>query len=268
MIQKMQQAINKEIPEYKREALFLGLSAIFLTALVMGNIIGTTKFLQLVSFHFPQWLLPIVPELVRDGSRYDLVIPVGLLAFPFTFFVTDLISELFGKKKAQLLVWIGFVMNLFMLGVMTANYYLPEASGVSGGGYLFDGVYGFMVGNTLGSMVAYLIAQTVDVRLFHFWKRFTKGKHLWLRNNASTMVSQLIDSTTILSILYFAGNLGDDVTGIGALIILILNSYVFKFFSALIDTPVIYMAIHYLRDYYEDPEGYRLPERMAPLSSR
>lgn len=246
---------------FKRDVLFLGLSAVFLTALVMGNIIGTTKFLQLLSFDFPEWMLPVVPELVRDGTRYNLVIPAGLLAFPFTFFVTDLISELFGRKKAQLLVWVGFVMNMFMLGVMTISYYLPDASGVSGGTQLFDGVYGFMVGNTIGSMIAYLVAQTVDVQLFHFWKRFTKGKHLWLRNNASTMVSQLIDSTTILSILYFAGNLGDNVTGLGALVILILNSYVFKFLSALIDTPAIYAAVHYFRDYYEDPEGYELPER-------
>ncbi len=255
-------------PRYKRDALFLGLSAVFLTALVMGNIIGTTKFIQLFSISLPEWVLPLVPELVRDGGQYNMIIPVGLLAFPFTFFATDLISELFGRKKAQLLVWIGFGMNLFMLAIMTANFYLPDASGVSGGTTLFDGVYGFMVGNTIGSMIAYLVAQTVDVQLFHFWKRFTKGKHLWLRNNASTMVSQLVDSTAILSILYFAGNLGDNVTGMGALFILIINSYMFKFFSALFDTPICYAAVHYFRDYYEDPEGYQLPERRPAPEKR
>lgn len=250
---------------YRRDALFLGLSAIFLTALVMGNIIGTTKFVQLFSVSLPDGVLRFVPELVRDGSQYSMIIPVGLLAFPFTFFVTDLISELFGRRKAQLLVWVGFGMNLFMLAIMTANYYLPNAAGVSGGVTLFDGVYGFMVGNTIGSMIAYLVAQTVDVQLFHFWKRLTKGRHLWLRNNASTMISQLVDSTAILSILYFAGNLGDSVTGPGALFVLILNSYLFKFFSALLDTPACYAAVHYLRGYYEDPEGYQIPERKMVL---
>lgn len=252
---------------YKRDALFLGLSALFLTALVMGNIIGTTKFIQLFSWNIPDWLLPLVPEMVREGNQYSMIIPAGLLAFPVTFFVTDLISELFGRKKAQLLVWMGFLMNLFMLGIMTLNFYLPDASGVSGATPLFDGVYGFMVGNTIGSMIAYLIAQTIDVRLFHFWKRLTKGKHLWLRNNASTMVSQLVDSTAILGILYLAGNLGDAVTGFQALIILILNSCVFKFLSALLDTPACYAAVHYLRAYYEDPEGYRLPERKTTSGS-
>lgn len=249
------------VPGYRRDALFLGLCAIFLTALVMGNIIGTTKFIQLLSLDLPGWMLPLVPEQVRDGNSYSMVIPVGLLAFPFTFFATDLISELFGRKKAQMLVLTGFGMNLFMLGIMTANYYLPDAPGVSAGTSLFDGVYGFMVANTIGSMIAYLVAQTVDVQLFHFWKRFTKGRHLWLRNNGSTMVSQLVDSTAILSLLYFTGNLGDEVTGLAVLIILILNSYVFKFLSALFDTPVIYAAVHKLRNYYEDPEGYELPGR-------
>lgn len=254
--------VNKEhVSRYRRDALFLGLCAVFLTALVMGNIIGTTKFIRLLSFELPVWMLPLVPELVREGGTYSMSIPVGLLAFPFTFFATDLISELFGRKKAQMLVWVGFLMNLFMLGIMTANYYLPDATGVSGGTSLFDNVYGFMVANTIGSMIAYLVAQTIDVQLFHFWKRFTKGRHLWLRNNGSTMVSQLVDSTAILSLLYFTGNLGDEVTGLAALIILILNSYVFKFLSALFDTPVIYAAVYKLRNYYEDPEGYELPRR-------
>jgi uncharacterized integral membrane protein (TIGR00697 family) len=247
--------------DFRRDMLFLTLSGVFITALVMGNIIGTTKFATLFSLDLPEWLIPIVPSLVLDDSVYVMSIPVGLVAFPFTFLVTDLVSELFGRRRAQLLVWIGFFMNVFMLLIMTINYYLPGTVGVSGGETLFDGVYGFMVGNTIGSMIAYLTAQTIDVRLYHFWKRFTKGKHLWLRNNGSTMVSQLVDSTAILSILYFSGNLGDGVTTIGALIILIFNSYIFKFFAALIDTPLIYLCVRYLHKYEEDPEGYSLYNR-------
>lgn len=243
---------------YKRDLLFLSLCAVFLTALIMGNIIGTTKFVTLFQMNLSEWMLPFVPELVRADRLYTMSIPAGLLAFPVTFLCTDLVSELFGRKKAQMLVWVGFFMNVFMLIVMTVNHWLPDTYGVSGGLNLYEGVYGFMVGNTIGSMIAYLISQTVDVRLFHFWKRFTKGRHLWLRNNGSTMISQLVDSTAILSILYFAGNLGDAVTTAGALIILIFNSYIFKFFAALLDTPLIYACVHYLRDYEEDPEGYAL----------
>lgn len=245
---------------HRRDTLFLTLCALFLTALVMGNIIGTTKFVTLLSVTFPDWALRFIPELVREGATWSMVVPVGVIAFPVTFLATDLVSELYGRAKAQLLVWVGFGMNVFLLGIMTLNHYLPDASGVSGGLSLFEGVYGFMVGNTIASMIAYLTAQTIDVRLFHFWKEVTKGKHLWLRNNLSTMVSQLVDSTAILTILYFAGNLGDAVTGVGALVILIVNSYLFKFVVAALDTPLFYLGAWVFRDYNEDPSGISLFE--------
>ena len=238
---------------HNRDALFLILSSIFITSLVLANLIGTTKFIHLFTIQIPSWLLPLVPEMVRNGSDYSMIVPAGLIAFPATFLATDLISELFGRRKAQLLVWVGFGVNCFMLALMVINFHLPNAYGVSAGLHLFDGIYGYMVGNTIASMIAYLTAQTIDVRLFHFWKNKTRGKHLWLRNNASTMVSQLVDSTAIISILYFSGNLGDSVTGLSALVVLIMNSYVFKFMAALIDTPIIYAVVNWLRDFDEDP---------------
>lgn len=237
---------------HRRDALFLTLSGVFLTSLVLGNVIGTTKFVTIFSLDLPSWLQALTPELVRNGSIYTMSVPAGVVAYPFTFLATDLISELFGRKRAQMLVWVGFGMNVFMLLLMSINHWLPNSSGVSGGLDLFEGVYQFMVGNTIASMIAYLIAQSVDVRLFHFWKRLTKGKHLWLRNNASTTVSQLVDSTAIITILYLAGNLGDAIDNVGAVIILILNSYLFKFFFALFDTPLMYLGVRLLKNYDED----------------
>lgn len=229
-----------------------------MTSLVLGNVIGTTKFVTIFSVNLPAWLEVLVPKLVQDAGIYTMSVPVGVIAYPFTFLATDLISELYGRKKAQLVVWVGFWMNVFMLFLMTVNHWLPNTAGVSGGLQLFAGVYEFMIGNTIASMIAYLVAQTVDVRLFHFWKNYTEGKHLWLRNNASTTVSQLVDSTAILTILYIAGNLGEDVTTIGALIILILNSYLFKFFFALFDTPLFYLGVKLFKDFEEDPSEYSL----------
>jgi queuosine precursor transporter len=251
-------ALKSDNRKFYRDVLFLSLCAIFLTALVMGNIIGTTKFVTLFSLNIPDWLLPLVPELVRNGNNYAMIIPVGLLAFPITFLATDLVSELFGRRRAQLLVWVGFFMNLFMIAVMSVNYWLPNAFGISGGLELYDGVYSFFIGNTVASMLAYLTAQTIDVRLFHFWKTLTAGKHLWLRNNASTMVSQLVDTVAIMTMLYIAGNLGEAVDSIGALVILIINAYLFKFFAALFDTPLFYAGVRYLKHYDEDPSGHRL----------
>ncbi len=251
---------------HKRDALFLTLCGIFLTSLVLGNVIGTTKFVTLFTIDMPGWLQALTPELVRNGSVYTMSVPAGVIAYPFTFLATDLISELFGRKKAQLLVWVGFGMNFFMLLLMSINHWLPNSAGVSGGLDLFEGVYQFMVGNVIASMIAYLVAQSVDVRLFHFWKRKTKGKYLWVRNNGSTMFSQLVDSTAILSILYIAGNLGDSINTIGALIILIINSYLFKFFFALFDTPLIYLGVKLFKEFDEDPDGYSLYEKAEELS--
>jgi uncharacterized integral membrane protein (TIGR00697 family) len=243
---------------YKRDALFLSLAGIFLTSLVLGNVIGTTKFVTIFSVELSEWMQSVVPPLIRENNIYTMSVPVGVIAYPFTFLATDLLSELYGKKKAQLVVWVGFWMNVFMLFLMTVNHWLPNTGGVSGGLELFEGVYEFMIGNTIASMIAYLVAQTVDVRLFHFWKRITKGNYLWLRNNGSTMFSQLVDSTAILSILYFSGNLGDNITNLYLLGILIVNSYIFKFLFALFDTPIVYAAVWFFKDYDEDPEGYKL----------
>ncbi len=243
---------------HQRDILFLTLSGVFLTALVLGNVIGTTKFVTIFSFNMPEWLQAITPSLVRDGSLYTMSVPAGVIAYPFTFLATDLISELFGRKKAQLVVWVGFFMNFFMLFLMTVNHWLPNTNGVSGGLDLFEGVYEFMIGNTIASMVAYLTAQSVDVRLFHYWKKKTKGKHLWLRNNASTMFSQLVDSTAIILILYFANNLGPNINTIGAAVILIVNSYLFKFFFALFDTPFFYIGVRLLKNFEEDPSEHKL----------
>jgi len=239
----------------KRDLLFLVLAGIFLTSLVLGNVIGTTKFVTIFSWNLPGWLAAITPDRVLTNGVYTMAVPAGVIAYPFTFLATDLISELFGRKKAQTVVWVGFFMNIFMLGLMTVSHWLPDASGISGGLTTFERVYEFMIGNTLASMFAYLTAQSIDVSLFHFWKRLTKGKHLWLRNNGSTMVSQLVDSTAILTILYIAGNLGSSVNTVGALIVLIINSYVFKFFFALADTPFFYLGVKLFNRYNEDPEN-------------
>lgn len=251
------QSLRKSTP-HKRDVLLLVLVAVFITSLVLGNVIGTTKFITLFSFTMPGWMQALTPALVRDGSLYVMSIPVGLLAYPVTFLATDLISELYGRKKAQSVVWIGFFMNIFLLLLISAGHWFPDTYGVSGGLNLFEGVYDFVIANTVSSMIAYLVAQSIDVRLFHFWKRITDGRYLWIRNNGSTMVSQLVDSTTILTILYLSGNLGDEVTTTGALIILILNSYIFKFFFALFDTPIFYAGVWFFQEYEEDPAGVTL----------
>ena len=231
---------------YSRDALFLSLSGIFLTSLVLGNVIGTTKFVTIFSVELSDWMVDMVPPLIRDNSTYTMSVPVGVVAYPFTFLATDLLSELYGRKKAQLVVWVGFWMNVFMLFLMTVNHWLPNTGGVSGGLELFDGVYEFMIGNTIASMIAYLMAQFIDVHLFHLWKRLTRGRLLWVRNNGSTLVSQFVDTFAVITITHFYASPlpGVPITDPWpTLWVYIGSGYAFKFAAALVDTPIIYGAV-------------------------
>lgn len=219
-------SIQQEWTLHSQEVFYSFLAGVFLTALTVGNIVGVTKFVDLGWF----------------------IVPAGLLAYPFTFLATDLISELYGRKRAQSIVWVGFFMNFFMLGLMWFGHHLPDASGVSGAATTFDTVYAFMKPNVIASMVAYLVAQSVDVYLFHFWRTMTNGKHLWLRNNGSTIFSQIVDTVLILSILYATNGLGPDINTLSDLFSLMLSSYAFKFVFALLDTPFFYLGVYALRD--------------------
>lgn len=211
---------------HRREVLYSGLAGVFLTSLTLGNVVGVTKFVDLGWF----------------------VIPAGLLAYPFTFLATDLICELYGKRRAQSIVWVGFGMNVFMLALMWLGHRLPDAAGVSGAAATFDTVYAFMKPNVVASMIAYLVAQSVDVSLFHFWRRVTGGRHLWLRNNGSTMLSQIVDTVLITSVLYASGGLGTAIDSVDKLVPLMVSSYSFKLVFAALDTPLFYLGVSVLRD--------------------
>ena len=203
------------------------LAAVFLSALVMANIIGVSKFVNL----------------------FGLIIPVGVLPYPATFLATDLISELYGRKRANFVVFAGFIVSIFIIIMVTLGHFVPMA-GITEKPELYEGIYGYMVRGTLASMAAYLTAQFVDVQLFHFWKRVTRGKHLWLRNNASTMTSQLVDSTAVI-VFTFWGSMG-----ILEMAQTIFYAYIFKFFAALLDTPLAYLGRYLITNYiFEQPEN-------------
>lgn len=223
--------------EYK-ERLFLILAAIFITSLVMANIIGITKIF----------------------SFFGIGIPVGIIPYPVTFLATDLISELYGKKRASYLVWVGFAMNIFLLIITTIGHYMPPDPGwrdaiavqpQPGLENTYEYVYGYMVRGTVASMIAYLTAQLVDVHVFHFWKNLTRGRHLWLRNNGSTLFSQLIDTVAVMSITFYGK------MPLEQILELILYGYLFKAFVALMDTPLFYLGVWLLKDKMVPDEAER-----------
>jgi len=231
----------------RREAVFIVLSGLFLGSLAMLNILGISRLIDL-SFTIGKTTVPFH-------------IFIGVLAYPITFLCTDFICELYGKKRANTVVWVGLLLNLWVLFVLWLGSVLPPTDHINPETGLppveaTDWVY-FKIkiltfGATAGSMIAYLTAQFVDVSVFHFLKRLTKGKMLWLRNNGSTFTSQMVDSIAVVTITYFYAkniDIPEDSTVLRFLIILILSNYVFKMLSALLDTIPFYIGVKFLSKY-------------------
>ena len=205
-----------------RDQFYLVLSGIFIASLVTCNLIAN-KFVSV------------------DLGFKVFIVSAGILPYPLTFLVTDLISELYGQKKANLVVFSGFVASVFVLMLLWLGSQFSAISGSIVDDITYDSVFQNAWRLIAASMVAYLFAQFVDVRIFHFWKRLTKGKHLWLRNNGSTIASQLIDTSLVVCILFVGVWESDQIYSA------ILDGWLFKMLMAFIDTPIIYGVIHLLK---------------------
>lgn len=207
--------------------LLLGL---FVASLITANLIGAkiTKF----------WII--------EAS-------VGIFAYPMTFLITDIIEEVHGKKKTKMFIWIGFISMVFILLLTALSVWLPFAprSYVQAGQY--NPVFGISLRFFIASMTAFLISQYHDIWAFNFWKKKTKGKWLWLRNNASTIVSQFIDTVVFMFIaLYYIPGLPKIINTspkftVGYLFVLIIPYYLLKVVIAIFDTPFIYLGVWWLR---------------------
>jgi hypothetical protein len=228
------EALDEATLYRRREGVFLVLAGLFLGSLAMLNILGLTRFLDAAFF--------------IDGAEdwpYRFGIAVGVLPYPLTFLCTDFISELYGRRRANAVVWVGLLLNLWVMAILWLGGVWPgfEPGGAQEG--VFFDVRRLAFGAVAASMVAYLAAQLVDVHVFHFWKRLTKGRHLWLRNNGSTLVSQLVDTTAVILIThYYAGALPVDEGAPLApqLAAFIATGYVFKAVAAALDTIPFYIG--------------------------
>jgi uncharacterized integral membrane protein (TIGR00697 family) len=248
----------------RRERVFLVLSGLFLGTLTLLNILGITRFLDLSFTLF--------------GLTIPMPLAVGVLPYPVTFLCTDFISEIYGRKRANAVVWMGLILNLWVVFILYLGSALPPevvldpATGLpspESHGYTFFAVKQLAFGAVAASMIAYLAAQFCDVYLFHFWKRLTKGKHLWLRNNGSTLVSQLVDTTAVILITHFyAAALPVDASQeIGPqLMTFIASGYVFKVSIALLDTLPFYLGVKWLRVYLEIDTDQELLDLEQPIA--
>lgn len=207
--------------------LYLILGALFITALVVCNLIAN-KFVT-VDFGLPGFVFTI---------------SAGVLPYPITFLITDILSEIYGQKKTNRIVFAGFGALVFTMFILWLGSLFPSIESSPVSDELYHTAYGNSWRVIMSSMVAYLMAQFVDVRLFHFWKKLTNGKHLWLRNNASTVLSQFVDTTLVVLVLFVGKLPMETIFGY------IVSGWLFKSIIALLDTPFFYASTYVIRKRY------------------
>ena len=206
------------------QLIYLVLAALFIASLVTSNLIFQKFF---------YW---------EPFGLYRFEISVGILPYPLTFLITDILSEIYGKKKANQVVIAGIFASFFSMLIILIADYVPAINNSPVDDNIFSTVFGLSPLAVLASMLAYLFAQFIDIRIFHFWKNLTNGKHLWLRNNFSTFFSQFIDTFTVLFLLSFFKILPWSI-----FTSLLISGFLFKIIVAAIDTPVLYLIVFWFR---------------------
>lgn len=210
--------------------IYLYLGALFITSLVVSNLIFQKFF----------YWKPFGDFTIFGVSLFE--ISVGVLPYPITFLITDLISEIFGRKKANQIVTAGIFASFFSMGLVLLADVAPAIESSPLDDAIFSRVFALSPIAVLASMLAYLAAQYIDIAIYHFWKKLTHGKYLWLRNNFSTFLSQFVDTFTVVGLLCIFKVLPWDL-----FFGLVVSGFLFKIFIALIDTPFLYFFVYIMR---------------------
>jgi len=208
------------------ERLYYILGALFITALITCNLIAN-KFVSI------------------DLGFKVFVISAGVLPYPITFLITDILSELYGQKRTTQVVLAGLVASVFVLFILWLGAQFPSIDGSIVDDAMYNAVFQNAWRVIAASMLAYLFAQLIDVRLFHFWKKLTKGKKLWVRNNFSTILSQGVDTTMVVVVLFAGVENWSTMRGY------IADGWLFKIIFAAFDTIIIYLIMFWARRYFK-----------------
>lgn len=220
----------------KAQLIYLILAALFIASLVTSNLIFQKFF---------YW---------EPFNLYRFEISVGILPYPITFLITDVLSEIYGKKKANQVVIAGIFASFFSMLIILVADYVPAINDSPIDNKTFSAVFGLSPLAVLASMLAYLFAQFVDIRIFHYWKNLTNGKHLWLRNNFSTFLSQFIDTFTVVFLLCSFKVLPWNI-----FISLLISGFLFKVIIAAFDTPILYLIVFWFRKKFNLKVGQEIP---------
>jgi queuosine precursor transporter len=241
----------------KRTVLFIFLFGIFLSNAIVAEIIGVKIFSVESTFGFA----PL--HLQTFLGTWDINQTAGALNWPFVFITSDIINEYFGKKGVRKVSYLtsGFIAYCFLIiygaTLLTpAPFWLDVNKGTDNFNidYAFGKIFRQGLGIITGSLTAFLISQLLDAYIFHAIRKITDGKKIWLRATGSTLVSQLIDSFVVIGIAFVLfGN-----WTIEQWLSTSLNSYLYKFFTAILMTPLIYLAHNVIDRYLGNEETDQL----------
>lgn len=213
------------------ERVYVLLLSLFISLLLLTNVI-TSKYIQLGPF----------------------TLTAGSWTYPFTFLLIDLITEIYGKHRAKLAIWLGLLASVLMTSMIYAANHVSTYAHSLVSQQSFEVVFGFTPGILVGSMVAYVIGQQVDIYLFDGLRRLTSGKYLWLRTNLATLIAQLFDTAIFAAIAWVFYPLLDTKQAIEPITWdtwyqITRNEYVLKVAFACINIPLVYGGVHWVKSY-------------------
>lgn len=233
----------------KRQRLFVVLSGIFLTNAIIAEVIGVKIFSAEMALGLPPAQLPLF------GYAMDFNLTAGVLLWPFVFITSDLINEYFGKSGVKVISYLTVICIAYAFLMIFISIHLPPsqwwndayANDADGNPFNINFAFGKILGQGLriiiGSLAAFLVGQLIDVVVFIQLKKRTGEKWLWLRATGSTLVSQCIDSFVVLFVAFYGTYSTTQLIAIG------ITNYIYKFFIALLLTPLLYIG-HYFIDKY------------------
>lgn len=251
----------------KKTNLFIVLSAIFLTNVIIAEIIGVKIFSLEATMGFQPAQIKLFGDFVLDFN-----LTAGAVIWPVVFITTDVINEYFGKKGVRKISFLSaflisyiFIIIFLVTKLIPASFWLDLNNQDSEGNpfninYAFQTIFRQGLGIIIGSLTAFLIAQLLDVFIFQRLRRLTGKKMIWLRATGSTLVSQLIDSFIVLWIAFYAfGNWSmSEILAVGTM------NYIYKFVVAIVLTPLLYLA-HFFIDRYL---GIEAADKMTEEASK
>ncbi|MRH44251.1 queuosine precursor transporter [Aquibacillus halophilus] len=193
--------------------MFIYLNALFVGLLILSNILGVKLF-----------------------SVGNFILPAAAIVYVVTYLITDVIGEVYGKEAARKTVQAGFFTQVIAILFVFIAIQLPSAP-IFGLQAEFETILGGSFRVMLASLAAYVVSQNLDVSIFHRLKQKHGDNKLWLRNNLSTMTSQLVDTTIFITIAFWG------IVPTSVLLGMIATQYVFKFIVAIVDTPITYLLV-------------------------